>query len=341
MDALAERFVEELTAAAGRRRRLLAAECDAALVEVSPQLRWDPGRRGRLRELLGDLAEADVLVWSAGRDRSVRPELPSFVTLSSAPRPQATGVGVGHPWRPELEWAHELRLTADEFAVLTAVQTYRRDRPASPPAIPHRERSLAVFGHEKRLDRLVRGRLFDGDRLSLALLDCWWAPPPLALQHLNDDGPIVVTENSSGYHSLPAALDGHVGVIAYGSGGSFAQSVASLAAFGATRPVLYIGDLDVEGVAIPQRAAAAAADAGVSVPVPFAELWAALVEAAPDVGQPAEPVPAEVAAELCEWFGPTALAKEVRRLLELGVRVAQEALTGEVLAGAARRVREH
>lgn len=33
------------------------------------------------------------------------------------------------------------------------------------------------------------------------------------------------------------------------------------------------------------------------------------------------PVPGEVAAELCEWFGPTALAKNVQKLLEDGVRV--------------------
>src|SRR5690606_11230488 len=144
--------------------------------------------------------------------------------------------------------------------------------------IPQRERSLLVFGTEKRLDRLVRSRLFGPGRLTLELLDCWWAPPPLAYRLLDGDGPVVVTANSSGYHSLPPALAGRASVIAYGAGGSFAQSVASLATLGPGLDVLYIGDLDAEGLAIPQRAAMAAIAAGVPPPAPFAELWQGLVD---------------------------------------------------------------
>jgi hypothetical protein len=67
--------------------------------------------------------------------------------------------------------------------------------------------------------------------------------------------------------------------------------------------------------------------------VPFTELWAALVDAAPVHGQPAEPVPGEAADELCGWFGDTALAREVERLLAAGIRVPQEALTHDVIVG--------
>lgn len=66
----------------------------------------------------------------------------------------------------------------------------------------------------------------------------------------------------------PSALAGRITAIAYGAGSSFAQSVASLIELGPDRPVLYIGDLDAEGIAIPQRAAVAAAAAGVKVPTP-------------------------------------------------------------------------
>lgn len=37
-----------------------------------------------------------------------------------------------------------------------------------------------------------------------------------------------------------------------------------------------------------------------------------------------------------EWFGETALANDVRHLLETGMRVAQEALTGDRLSEAVR-----
>src|SRR5690606_6393733 len=166
-------------------------------------------------------------------------------------------------WRPELEWAHDLRLTRSEFEALQAVQEYRKRRSERSATVPHRERALELFGDEKRLDRLVHGRLFEEGRLDLGQLDCFWAAPPLAYTELNENGPIVVSENSSGYHSLPQILDGDIGVIAYGAGASFAQSVASLKDVARGREVLHIGDLDVEGVAIPQRAASAAAAVGV------------------------------------------------------------------------------
>jgi hypothetical protein len=84
------------------------------------------------------------------------------------------------PWRPELEWIYDLRLSAAELETLGAVNAYRRDRSPAQESIPHRERSLELFGDEKRIDRLVRSRLFAPGRLSLHLLDAYWAAPPIA-----------------------------------------------------------------------------------------------------------------------------------------------------------------
>jgi hypothetical protein len=334
VDPLAERLDEELRASAGRRKRLLAGECDNALLEVAPRLQSDPGRRRRLLELLTQLESAGTITWSASRDRAVRPELPAFVALIERVESVTAGTGVENlPWRPELEWAYTLRLTSSERDVLAAVQGYRRDRSGDGTSIPHRERSLQLFGDEKRIDRLIRSRLFEEGRLSLDMLDTYWAAPPIAWTRTGGGGPIVVSENSASWHSLVSGLAGQVQAVAYGAGGAFAQSVAGLADIGSVTSVLYIGDLDAEGIAIPQRAAAAAEAAGVAVPVPFTELWAALVNAAPVHGQPAEPVPSEVADELCSWFGDTALAREVERLLAAGIRVPQEALTHDVIVG--------
>lgn len=327
MTPVAEALLAELETLAGRRRRLLSTECEDALCEVAPHWRWEPTRRTRLRELLAGLEEDGQIAWSVSRDKSVRPHLPAFVTLNHRSGQAHEAAGVGYSWRPELEWAHELRLTSHEFEVLAAIQEYRKRRNSRAISIPHRERSLELFGDEKRLDRLVNGRLFEAGRLELALLDCFWAAPPLAYRQLHETGPVVVSENSAGYHSLPELLGDRIGVIAYGAGGSFTQSVASLKPVVPGRDVLYIGDLDVEGIAIPQRAAGAATAAEVPAPVPYNSLWETLVESAEGVGQEASPVPNEVAAELCQWFGPTPLAKEVQRLLEAGVRVAQEAIT--------------
>ena len=336
---VAAALLDELTNVAGRRRRLLAAEADTALCDVAPELRHDPGRRARLADLLAELAAAGLVTPSVSVDTSRATPLPAFVTLTGTPpRSAAVDAGVVRAWRPELAWAHDMALTTDEVDVLTGIQDHLRNRTGAPVVVPHRERSLELFGDEKRLDRLSRSRLFAPGRLTFELLSCWWAPPPLAVRALDgapDGAPVVVTENSAGWWSLPPVLGERAAAIAYGAGASFAQSVASLADLG-NRPVLYIGDLDADGVAIPARAATAAAAAGVAAPEPFTELWQALADAADTVGHPVTPVPAEVAAELADWFGPTQLAASVAELLTSGIRVAQEALTGDRLRRALR-----
>lgn len=330
MDPLAEQLAEELRATAGQRKRLLAVECDDALVEVAPWTRSDPGRRRRLGELIAQLEDAGELARSVSVDNTARPELPKFVTLTGGAAEPVEPAGVGYPWRPELEWAHSLRLTAAEFETLVVVQKFLRDHPDA-PKLAHRERSLQLFGHEKRIDRLVRSRLFEDGRLSLGMLACWWAPPPIAWRGLAGRGSVVVSENAAGYHAVAAAWTGRVTAVAYGAGGAFAQSVASLVDIGDIERISYIGDLDAEGVAIPQRAAEAAAAVGLPAPAPDVAQWEALVGAAESYGQKVEPIPAEVAGELCAWFGDSRLGMAVRGLLHDGIRVPQEVLTASVL----------
>jgi hypothetical protein len=329
---LHERVIEELRSMAGRRKRLLAAECADAVLEVAPQLRYDPDRRRRLREVLSELSDLGELSWSASRDRRVRPELPAFVTLTNRPDEAPPRATVPHlPWRPELEWAYKLQLSATERDVLAAVQTYRRDREPNAEVIPHRERSLQLFGDEKRIDQLTSGRLFRPDNLSLRDLDCYWAAPPIAWKDTGGAGPVVVSENSAGYHTLTRVLTGRARAVAYGAGSAFAQSVASLGGINGLSAVLYVGDLDAEGLAIPQRAARAAVAAGIPIPAPYEDLWSTLVDLAGDYGQTVQPIPTEVATELCVWFGSSDLRAAVQRLLTAGVRVPQEALTAKRL----------
>ena len=331
---LAERLGEELIAVAGRRKRILATECDAALLEVDPTLEWDPGRRTQLATTLDELQEAGVLRFSVKRDRTARPELPAFVTLADEAPPAEVAEDRYVVWRPELAWAHELALSSGELDALGAVQAFVRDR-AGAPVVPHRERSLELFGDEKRLDRLIRGRLFEAGRLSMDLLACQWTPPPIpvaALPGLSTSGdPVVlVSENAAGYHSLLATAGPPITHVAYGGGGQFALSVAGLAELAPAR-VLYFGDLDAEGLAIPQRAIAAAERAGLPAPEPSIELWSALCDLAERYGQNARDVPEDVAIELCAWVRDDTLAARMAEVLISGLRVAQEAVGLEYL----------
>jgi hypothetical protein len=346
---VAERLAEEMAAISGSRKRILAAECEAALIEVEPALEWEPSRRARLADALSELEAAGTIAWSTKRDRTLQPELPAFVTLSAAPPPPRPTGPRYLAWRPELAWAHDLSLTASEVDDLQQIQAFLKDQPDisskddATRDVPHRERSLEIFGDEKRLDRLTRGRLFEPGRLTLELLSCRWAPPPISYApamgrsshpRSNENGPIVlVSENAAGYHSLLAHIPPPVTHVAYGGGGQFALTVAGLVPLGPTS-ILYIGDLDAEGLAIPQRAIAQARAFGLPEPTPAEDLWRSLCLLAVRFGQPAQSVPEDVATELCSWFKDPGLATDVAAVLVAGRRVAQESIgTDYLLAG--------
>ena len=82
--------------------------------------------------------------------------------------------------------------------------------------------------------------------------------------------------------------------VAYGAGTSFAQSVAGIAAAGDVQRILYIGDLDAEGVTIPQRAIAVARRVGLPEPEPALGLWRALCDEGDRIGHQVQPVPPDV-----------------------------------------------
>lgn len=98
---------------------------------------------------------------------------------------------------------------------------------------------------------------------------------------------------------------------------------------GGTRSVLYFGDLDPQGLLIPQEASARAQAAG--LPVVSAELWSydQLLTQGQGHGQPWEGEPPS--STLCDWLGE--FAEPARQLFAAGQRLAQERIGWEFLQG--------
>jgi hypothetical protein len=230
---------------------------------------------------------------------------------------------------PALNSARQLEpLGSDELTTLGAVHAWLVERAGQTGlVVPHRERSLEVFGDEKRLDHLVKTRLFGEGPLSLELLDCVWVPVQIPWRRVGHGNDVLVVENSATYHSLCVALattHTEVGVVAYGNGNTFAKSLPGLAdpSIGLIRHILYFGDFDATGLDIPRRCAAEAFAAGLPTPTPALWLYELLFEhGRPEIVTPVESVRAK---ELSEWLSP--LSDQAERLLLSGVRLAQEAV---------------
>ncbi len=217
---------------------------------------------------------------------------------------------------------------------LQAIQAFLVAGGRERPMVPKRERSLELFGDEKRLDALVKRSLFVRGHLSLDLLRCFEVPPPLVWEA----GPpksrgraILTVENHHTWHSFCRwnRTAGAYAAVVYGGGDRFVGAAADLErvseATNANGRVDYFGDLDGRGLKIP-----VAACKMTHLPILPAARWYDIlldpVKVPPDRGDVHVP-PGLVAWLAREHREPTA------RLLSHGMRLPQEWVGWEVLGG--------
>ncbi|MFC9228453.1 Wadjet anti-phage system protein JetD domain-containing protein [Streptomyces decoyicus] len=293
-----------------------------------PGLSGSSRARVSLATLLEELAQSGTVnlptspsKWDAGR-----PALPDWVRIPTTPRtPLPSTAPIS--WRPELQWAYHTRLTTAQTKDLRAINRWFRDtsnRPDAREPLPLRERSHEIFNDEKRLDTLISGALFAPERLRLEQLATYREPPPLTYRRLGNGGTVLVVENSDTYATLQYLLTpspGPVGHIAFGSGRAFEASVATLKEVPAVRRILYYGDLDADGLAIPARASIAADHYGLPPVEPATSLYSLLLKRKPNAG---ERIERERAHLLTAWL-PAELREPAHALLTSARRLAQEA----------------
>ncbi|GAA0739577.1 hypothetical protein Drose_17040 [Dactylosporangium roseum] len=318
------------------RRTITLAELWPLFARADPASSTRPTRRLDLAATIAALAEAGVVIPSKSLDRSAAPPLPIRLTL---PAPTATASAAelarAVPWRPELAWAATAKLTVGQIGVLQTINGWLRDRGRDRDVLPLRERSLEVFGYEKRLDALIGTSLFGPGRLTLDLLRTFRAHPPLPVRHVGSGPILLVVENADTFDSLSRVLPGtatNVGFVGWGAGGAFEASVLSVGELPDVRDIAYFGDLDADGLRIPAAAATAAAAEGLPAVRPAYGLYRLLLDCgAVQPGQP--PVEPQRASGIAKWLEQLALP--ARTLLVNGQRIPQEAVSTRVLMDAA------
>jgi hypothetical protein len=250
--------------------------------------------------------------------------------VSRPPRPNSP-VRV---WRPELARAAALAQTPEQFDILTAIDGFLLREGNARPLVPHRERSIELFGNEKRLDALIKTRLFTSGALTLPLLRCYEAPLPLTAQHTGDPGPepvLLIVENSATYASAlrvareRAASGERAVAVGYGSGNHLPRTIAGAHQLDPVPVhIRYFGDVDEGGLNTAVATAAAAAEAGLPSVLPAISLYEALfTHGTRQLG--VSKVPSDRSLRLAAaWFGSSRLASEATKVLEAGRRIAQE-----------------
>jgi hypothetical protein len=320
----------------GRGRRVTLADLEAVVVQAVPDVGAGASRRELIGMVVGTLSDAGEVVlprtgaaWEPGV-----PPLPRWVVRSAEPPP--TGRRLRRfPWRVELEWATNVPLTDAQFDALQAVQAWMRDRRVDDPPNALRERSVDVFGDDKRLQALLGGPLFAPGRLTLELMDCVVAYPPLAVRDLLDGAGNgeserrrgwLVVENGTTFRTLSEHTNAvpEVGLLIYGAG---AQAQAGLPALLAdhARPdtVWWFGDVDRDGLRFAAGAASALEVEGLDV-LPHRPLYRALVARGVVADSQVAPMDATGAAELAAWLADGDLERFAVAVLRSGRRAMQE-----------------
>ncbi|HSD37386.1 MAG TPA: Wadjet anti-phage system protein JetD domain-containing protein [Rhodocyclaceae bacterium] len=222
-----------------------------------PDVQNSPERGAMLLAELQSLAAQGVLVLPAATSWETVgvPPLPKWVTLVRERTPQALPDLANVVWAPELGFWPELKPA--QLAALLPINEFLLRRRGAFMRVPIKERSLEIYGDEKRLDAMCTGDTLFSGRLPLERVGCFRVPQPLPYRAADAPGrPVLVVENHNTYWSFGEwnhATRRYAAVI-YGGGQNFRltgraldQAMRETQAVGAE----YFGDLDPKGVSIP------------------------------------------------------------------------------------------
>ncbi|USX27258.1 DUF2220 family protein [Oxalobacteraceae bacterium OTU3CINTB1] len=234
-------------------------EVRAAFFSLRPEQAANPERNTCLLAELDEMAAANRILMPAraGENWEVRgsPRLPLWIqVVDEAAAP-------GHENYSEVAWVPELgcwpELKPTSLPAAKAINDFLLKRRGSLTLVPVKERSLEIFGDEKRLDVLRIGNYLFGGRLDLATIGAFAVPFPLAYRSPKVAGlPILVVENHNTYWSFGEWNETmkRYSAVVYGVGEAFRntedallQVLRDVGGVG----VEYFGDLDPTGVEIP------------------------------------------------------------------------------------------
>lgn len=338
-----ERLRKALEARRDGRARMPLDTLWEAFHEAFPHLRGHPEARARLRRMLDGLVRREQLRFpktSALFDRIQAPPLPKWVQWPRpahrrTPRERAAAVA----WHPRLAEVPDLPgLTEAELEAASRIQRFLA-QPDEGSWLTVRERSLRLFGDDKRLEELAKGRLFGPGRLELAHLRCRLVHLPVVSREVGPGDGALIIENKDTFDSACRALErleasGGFRWVLFGAGHAINRSICSLLDW-EERPgrLVYFGDLDARGLEIAIQLGETSATLGLPAVECAGWLYEALVATARRMRldlRGRHPAAARLD-DLALWL-PASIRASVVELLGRGGRWPQEALTEAELA---------
>lgn len=335
----ARRFLEAL-----RRhptKKIPIRSCRESFFAVFPEATQAPDVEQRIGSLLAELEkEGTVKLPSRRTPRAWDPALkglPQWFWVNAIVPPKLPPVlPDDFPWLPELR---QLGLTSrgSQRQDLVRINEYLCKHRHDLRLIPLRERSLQIFGDERKLSSMLAdGSLLDG-RLPLALIGAFDPPLPFCAEgppHPAPGRPILVLEN---HHTYASFLEANkrwrvYAAVAYGVGNAFSKSAAGIDEVVSRYQgshIHYFGDLDGQGILTPWRVSHSRIKRGLEPVQPARFLYTWVIRHG--IRRPVEGRIKDRARDAVRlWVGDD-LAEEIMDLWDGGKRIPQESLGTEQL----------
>ncbi|MCH6255584.1 DUF2220 family protein [Puniceicoccaceae bacterium K14] len=251
-----------------------------------------------------------------------------------------------HNWHSKLAFLKTIRVSIP-FSNLVRMDQYLRFKREDTIQLSIKERSIRIFGDEKRLDEMYRGsQLFQKEYLSLDDFDCYLVAEPLAwIRGRFSDGPVVVLENAATFETYHQwdKTEVRYSAIVYGGGNRFYDSARRMREIyqelGGERETIYFGDIDAAGIRIARMASEVFIEMGLPPLAPDFGSYSKLIAIAlnkPDLrkweglNSPSE--------KDLSWLGE--LGPQVEELIFKYGRIAQEWLNIEQLLNAGEDIQD-
>lgn len=316
------------------RKRIALDDLKAGFYTLYPEVQNRPDRAGQLLSGLKELESLGVISFPAAAswEKMGSPPLPKWVTLVRHKERVDFESFKMVPWVPELGFWPQLA-TYGQLQDAKLINDFLLRRRDSLITVPMKERSLEIFGDEKRLDSLCRDGFMFGGLLSLASIGAFQVPPPLPYRVADAPGkPILILENHNSFWSFGEWNHNakRYAAVVYGAGEAFRRSGAALEqvlkevqGYGAE----YLGDLDPRGLSIPVNFNEALRTNSPKVS-PALEWYAWLLKN----GKTREKAECkqDTSTRASEWLGD-AMCMEIRNFWRQGLWIPQEALGYEQL----------
>jgi hypothetical protein len=309
--------------------------------QVYPERESHPQRTAYLKSDLQLLVESALLAYPSKTNRKgwlpeTSPILPAWIVLIARPQPKPVIDAASIPWLAELSFCTELTRTRSLEAAL-AINNFLIEHRHDLISVPLRERSLQIFGDEKRLDALVGNGALFGGRLPLSAIGAFELEQPLVFELGQAGKPLLVVENHHTYWSVCQwnKRARKYSAIVYGAGGNFSSTGNAidvvLNQVNGTG-IEYFGDIDPAGLEIPYVFSARRFRTGYPGATPAKDLYGWLLER----GVKRTFVESNALAKshedkYIEWLGCDGQITGVKKLFQEKLWIPQESLGTEAL----------